>query len=230
MCIVTELSVPADAFVLREALAAAPDATVRLDHRVAAPGPETLRFRAAGDDVAAFEAALDADETVTNVVALTDGGTGDARRFRASPTGAVGPLFGYADEGTVVEHARGTDGRWTLDVRFDDRERLGRFQAFCRERAVTFTVRRVADDHQESTRRRYGLTSTQAETLRLALREGYFRVPQETTLSELATHFDVSQQALSARLHRAQQNLLSAVLADEASARVDIDSAGRPPS
>lgn len=51
------------------------------------------------------------------------------------------------------------------------------------------------------------LTETQRETLVAALRSGYYEVPRETALSELAEEFGISSQALSNRFRRAHKSL-----------------------
>lgn len=45
-----------------------------------------------------------------------------------------------------------------------------------------------------------GLSETEVELLRTAAREGYFKIPRETTLVELADRHDVSDREVSERL------------------------------
>ncbi|PSP50724.1 hypothetical protein BRC67_09015 [Halobacteriales archaeon QH_3_68_24] len=56
------------------------------------------------------------------------------------------------------------------------------------------------------------LTDTQFATLETALESGYYRVPREQTIEELATELDVSHQALSERLRRGHRTLVETVL------------------
>lgn len=56
------------------------------------------------------------------------------------------------------------------------------------------------------------LTETERETFEAAAREGYYETPRETTLKELAGHFDVSKTAVSMNLRRSERKLLTAAL------------------
>ncbi len=57
------------------------------------------------------------------------------------------------------------------------------------------------------------LTAKQLETLQAAVDHGYYEVPRETKLKDLADEFDCSHQALSERLRRTHGTLATAVLA-----------------
>ncbi|MUV89266.1 hypothetical protein GJ629_04600 [Halapricum sp. CBA1109] len=51
--------------------------------------------------------------------------------------------------------------------------------------------------------------------LQLAVRRGYFTIPREVTLSELAAELDLSSQAASERLRRGIRTLVQTVLDDQ---------------
>ncbi|MDS0258540.1 helix-turn-helix domain-containing protein [Haloarcula sp. S1CR25-12] len=53
------------------------------------------------------------------------------------------------------------------------------------------------------------LTRKQRETLQVAARKGYFDVPRRCSLDDLADHFDRSGQAISERLRRASEALVT---------------------
>lgn len=52
------------------------------------------------------------------------------------------------------------------------------------------------------------LTEKQREAMELAVRRGFYEQPKETTISALAEELDLSQSALSQRLHAAEQKLV----------------------
>lgn len=54
----------------------------------------------------------------------------------------------------------------------------------------------------------YGLTVKHRAILMTAIEAGFFSIPRETTLVELADALDISDQAVSDHLRRAQWNLL----------------------
>jgi predicted DNA binding protein len=56
------------------------------------------------------------------------------------------------------------------------------------------------------------LTDKQRQTLRLALRTGYYERPRETDLTELATELGISKSAVSQRLRTAEHKLIKQAL------------------
>ncbi|WP_049922865.1 helix-turn-helix domain-containing protein [Halopiger djelfimassiliensis] len=56
------------------------------------------------------------------------------------------------------------------------------------------------------------LTETERETFEVASHKGYYETPRETTLEELADHFDVSKTAVSMTLRRSERKVLKAAL------------------
>lgn len=56
------------------------------------------------------------------------------------------------------------------------------------------------------------LTEKQREAIELAVESGYYDQPRETTVSELADICDISQSAMSQRLHTAERKLLQAIV------------------
>lgn len=55
------------------------------------------------------------------------------------------------------------------------------------------------------------LTEKQLEAIELAVESGYYTQPRETTITELAAACDISQSAMSQRLHTAEQKLFESV-------------------
>ncbi|WP_265110401.1 helix-turn-helix domain-containing protein [Halosolutus halophilus] len=56
------------------------------------------------------------------------------------------------------------------------------------------------------------LTQTERETFEVASNRGYYETPRDTTLDELADHFDVSKTAVSMNLRRGERKILKAAL------------------
>ena len=56
------------------------------------------------------------------------------------------------------------------------------------------------------------VSADQREALLLALDQGYFATPRESTLDEMAEKLDITKQALSVRIRRANEKVLSEVL------------------
>jgi hypothetical protein len=106
------------------------------------------------------------------------------------------------------------DEEWRLRLRFVDRDAATAFSDHCTEQGVDIDVQRVyVPDARPDRNRHVQLTDKQREALELAVEEGYFATPKETSLSALADRLGISQQALSTRIRRGNERVLRATLA-----------------
>lgn len=115
--------------------------------------------------------------------------------------------------GVVMDATGGADG-WDYRVLFPEHDALGRAMERIEEDGVSVDVRRIYD-LESGQNRRYGLTECQAETLLAAFEAGYFQVPRERTLDDVADDLGISHQALSERIRRGHQALVEHTLAGE---------------
>ena len=163
---------------------------------------------ARGEDLDAFERALADDETVTDVRRVS--GEGDRRLYRLRLTGTA-PIVTYdtwIDLGAARLEMRYVDGRWRARMRFPDREALATFRGFCLDHDLDFRLHRLYDNDREGGSSRERLTIHQREALRLAHEGGYFGIPRETTLGDIAAELDISDQAASERVRRGCRRLV----------------------
>lgn len=72
----------------------------------------------------------------------------------------------------------------------------------------------MGPEADSSVAKQWGITPAQEESLRQALKMGYFEIPRRATAEEVATEIGISKTAFLERLHRAQQTLLSELLSD----------------
>ncbi|MEF8812873.1 MAG: helix-turn-helix domain-containing protein [Halovenus sp.] len=125
----------------------------------------------------------------------------------------------YAD--TAIYHeavrhggvfATGTSRRenWELRMRFPDREQFGQFRGACAEQDMSLQVNALYETRSATRAERYGISEPQEEIIHLAARSGYFDVPREVSLTDLADELDVSTQAASERLRRGLGTLVEA--------------------
>jgi hypothetical protein len=103
-------------------------------------------------------------------------------------------------EATVLD-AYGQNRGWHLRMLYPEREHFSRTHEFADEHGLTFEVLTIREMEGEPAGR-YGLTDSQHRVLELASRRGYFEVPRDVTLKELAEEIGVSHQALSEQLRR----------------------------
>lgn len=211
MAAIIEFSLPTEEFALEDTLDAHPGAHIEIE-RVVADDPDQITpyMWVRTDDFDAFEAALAEDPTVEDVVTFSD--TGEERSYQMTWTGSIDFIVQVLTEysGTIT-HADGSADGWDLRVVFPDRESLSRANEAAQEAGFQFDVRTIYGS-EDARGVQHGLTDTQRDTLVAAFESGYFTVPRETSLSELAEKQDSSHQALSERLRRATGNLVQSTL------------------
>ncbi len=199
-----------DSSILSHALNEAPDVTVRMEQLDASAAvPLRNLFWASGPSLDRFDAALDEDPTVRDwtLVASTDAG----RLYRITYAPDLPDVAAYAAilelDGMVLNATNARDG-YRARIRFPDRESVSTFRERCEAAGLPTTVRAIYDRQPDAPGDEFGLTDSQAETLRTALRLGYFEVPRGGTLTEVAESLGISTQAASERLRRGTGTLL----------------------
>lgn len=126
--------------------------------------------------------------------------------------------------GTVLEAIGGPDG-WTLKVRFPNRAALADAADEFDRLECEATYESIRDRQEFDTARITALSDAQREAVEAALERGYFKIPRETSLKELATHLGVSHQSLSERLRRAFEILAyDSLVTTQAMINTDSDS------
>ncbi len=113
----------------------------------------------------------------------------------------------------VVEQAQGTNEEWQFQLRGPDHGNISDLRECLRESGISCRVQSVWKP-DVSNGNVHGLTDKQLTAVRLAFENGYFAVPKETNLSELAESVGISRQAFSRRLDRALDSILSNTIAD----------------
>lgn len=80
------------------------------------------------------------------------------------------------------------------------------------EKEIPFSLNRLYQPTEPMAGGQYGLSPKQRTALITALERGYFEVPREVSMDELADELDITQQSLSKRLRRAHRNMITNVL------------------
>lgn len=178
-----------------------------------------------GPDRDTIERELEADPSVDVIASVaadgestTDGEADFGRRDRwlfRLEFGDEVKLFEeiVAEHDGVILTARGRENRWMLKLLFHDRESVSTCHELLEQYDFRAEVTRISgvDDLASA---QTPLTETQYETIYKAHELGYFDVPREVTLKELAAELGISHQALSERLRRSHAALVSAELSD----------------
>ena len=223
MSLIAELRLADAPLVLRPSLQAAPEMTLKREWATAADrtADPVLFVWASGGDFAAFEAALPADPTISEHECIDD--RGDRRLYRVVVNRDVttNPAPIERETGASRLSIETTVDGAVLEVRLPDRDALTECIRLLRESGFTVDLLR-AHEANDGGGREYGLSEKQAEAVREALRAGYFEVPRETDLEELADRFDISEQALSERLRRGVSSVLAATVGEPEGPPVDV--------
>jgi predicted DNA binding protein len=101
---------------------------------------------------------------------------------------------------------------WLFQIRFPSHDRLAEFQTLCFEADIPLDIKRTYNPTRPDAGPWYGLTTPQRETLIYAVENGYYSLPRQSSTREIAEHFDVSDQAITERLRRAIETLVTNTL------------------
>ena len=209
-------SVSLDSPVLETSIERAADVDVTLEQQTTIDSALDLTIWAGGDDLDSFEDGLDADETVSRWVAV--GGTDSRKLYRTRLTEAASSSINYhhwTDGKAVFLSAEREVGGWTVEAYFPERSVLQQFAAGCEANGVQFDLLEVSDSDGLQDTQQFGLSDVQAETLLTALERGYYSVPRQANLEELAAPLDVSHQAVSERLRRGVGSLIEHTVTEQ---------------
>jgi predicted DNA binding protein len=208
MATIGEINLPADEFALGYTLDTIEDVNVEVE-RIAAHNPDTLMpyLCATSADPTELEYVLAEDATVDAVEKVAQPAADEAL-YQMEWIDSVEVLVHILveEDGTMLA-AEGRQDGWFMRILFLDRAALSRTYEFCEENDIKFTLRRIYDV-DEGKHGRFGLTDAQEETIMAAYDHGYYDVPRDAALTEVAAAVGVSHQSLSERLRRGHKNLV----------------------
>jgi predicted DNA binding protein len=217
MSVILEFTVDNDQFRFGRMLSGPSDMSIELE-RIVPTGNAVMPFLwADGDDHETFETEILASDHVDDLVALDQVDGGILYRI-AWDSEARDIIRGVTEaDGAVLEAFKKGDS-WEFRIRFTDHDRLSQFYNYCMQQDIDITIDRTfTQTERTASVKQFGLSNEQREALVLALREGYFDTPSETSLSELAEQLEISQQAMSNRIRRGNERVLREALLSSAS-------------
>jgi predicted DNA binding protein len=213
MATIAEFSIPTESFALADTLPEFPEVAVEAD-RIAAHVPDStmpcLLVDGNGTD---FGDALATDHTVEEVEGTVD--FGDEQLYHLTWSEDIDQLVTeMVDHQGVILEASGRNDRWLLRIRFMSREQFESFQAHFTQRDPSIRLEQLFQaKHPRHTRG--DVTQEQHEALTSAIEFGYFSVPREGSIQDVADALGVSDQAVSERIRRGTENLVRDMLAVE---------------
>lgn len=217
MTTIAEITVPTSDFALAETHRSNPDLEARVEN-VAAGGPQRAMplvwFSNVERDT--VESSLESDPTVAAFRKLLTNADGNEWLYRleygSDVTERCQCIFDH--EGSILD-ATVADGQWSFRLLFPRREGLSDAMEAIEDHDVTVDVRRMVEAERNTALEAADvLTDPQREAITEAYQKGYYDVPREISLEELARELDISHQALSERLRRANRVLAGEQLDD----------------
>ncbi len=111
----------------------------------------------------------------------------------------------------IIERIEVKADGWRQIGWFANRDAFNKFSTFW-QRTASFRLNRLTRDNEPESPGN-GLTDRQQEALRTAYELGYFSIPRQTSLEEIAARLNISASSVSERLRRAQTQLIQETVA-----------------
>lgn len=210
MSVIAEFEVGTGGQALTATLRAVPEVHLELVQEVGTDPREPFLFVwMTGADPERFETAMAGDDSVTAVERYVE--AGDRTLYRMRITDAVDAVSYpmWVELGAEQLEATWFDGYWHNRMRFPDREALATCRDWCLGHDIEFDLTRVYSE-EAGPGGGAPLTPEQREVFRVAYEMGYFEVPRQSSMADLATALGISSQAVSERLRRGYRALVRA--------------------
>lgn len=200
---------PAEEFGLAGLFEQVPDARVEIDPLVASPADQALIVIHSDGSRQVVDAALRSDPTVGAVEYFTK--RADEWIYQITWQSRPRQLIQcLVDVGVSVLSIQGQTGQWNLRLLSSDRDGIAQAHDALEDLGCAvewLTISTLDGDVGRST-----LTDDQHEAVVAGSKEGFYNIPRDITLEDLAADLDVSHQALSERLRRAHGELVDRTL------------------
>ncbi len=210
MSVIVDLELPSEQFELGRILEVEDDTRVVLETMVPL-GERTVPFFRVHGGTDDFEASVSGHTAVTDIQVVS---THDGEVLYALDWDIADDTFfeGLVEARANLLKARGVADRWTFELRFGSHDSLSAFQEHCIEHRIPIDVRQLYNPTKPDVGPWFGLTPAQRTALTRAVEDGYYSIPRDVSTKALAAGFDISDQAMTERLRRAVQNLVTATL------------------
>ena len=220
MSVIAGFSVSADEVVFGQALAGT-ETRIELTQFIPVEEQFVPYFWKERDgDTEQFEGTARDHPAVEDLVELDGRVEAALYRIDWNPDAANGFLDALREHDVLVEEASTNHGEeWFFRLRAFGQDELSGFQSECHNNDIHIDVHRMVHNpdsgsHSKHDRALVGITPKQHEAIELAVEWGYFQVPRESSVAELAKEIGITRQAFSRRLQRAQQNVFTNLLTD----------------
>lgn len=220
MPITVEVTVPPGALALGPVFDDHPEVEIELE-RVVPAGEDLMPYfwlSNATTGLEAVEETIRESTAATSLTRLTE--TDAAALYHAvwEPDGDQ-VTTALREEHCGCTEATGTSEGWELHLRFDDHENVVDFNRALTGAGVPVTLQRLGDFSPDPLPAAANPSPQQWEALQLADQHGYFEVPRECKISDLADEAGISNSAFSERLRRGVAALVDGAEVDHDASR-----------
>jgi predicted DNA binding protein len=212
MSVIVQLTVDSGEFLLGRVVSDIEDLSVELDRVVPSDGRIMPYLWASGSNLEEFDRALCREPAVERVERL-DRIAGEALyRIEWDP---LNDRFtrGLSRAGAAVLDAFGA-ATWEFRLRFETDEDLSWFHQYCRANDISYHLDRLYPLTSRETASTYRLTDAQRHALVVATEQGYFEIPRQARMIDIAEQLDISEQATSERIRRGLNKVLTTTVLD----------------
>lgn len=206
MSIIVEFTISSPRLVLTRAMTDVPEVSIQVESIDGVPPEDVVTMLwATGEDLEAWDDAIRADPTVTDVSLVDAFPERHLYHYRVDDSVDIQMYNEWIEVGAAQMYIEAQDGDWFHRVRFPDRAALREFRDAADEYDVDFAVHSIyTEPHGPG---QDELTAAQTEAIELAVEHGYFEIPRENGLDPIAEELGVSEQSTSERLRRAIRKL-----------------------
>lgn len=211
MSVIVDFSIPADDFVLGKALQRTAGLSVELEKMIPTGDAAIPYFWVVGEGTEQFDEVLrnEPELSTFDVVDELDGQRLYRTEWNRSTDTFVQQIV---DSDAILQEAGGDAESWQFQLRFPDSRQLSSFHAACQEQGIDLTIRSLYNPVEPATLETHALTEPQRSLIERAYDAGYFDVPRETTLAEIADDLGISDQAVNERLRRGLSTLIGVTI------------------
>lgn len=207
MAVTVEFGIPVDNLAFHEVFEAHPGAVLEYEHAVSGAAPSRGRLLwVSGIERSSLVEALESAAVVESATPILERDGSILCEIIVDVDGK--PLWqAITDNSAYLLGARGSADGWRFEVLFPDRSDISPFIDACDTLDLDIETRHVDTSPfpQEDT----APSQFQADALQIALENGYWDVPRQTSLQTIADELGISDQAASERLRRGIRTLVS---------------------
>lgn len=203
--IIVDITIPAESFELGRILTDHPGITVRLERIVPLQSEVIPLLWVANGNGTAIEADLQDHSQIEFVRSLTPADEEELFEVRWKPD-FNGLIRAMVDADARMLKGEGTAEGWEFRLRFTTHEDLTAFNQTVTDQGIPLTLQQLHNPTDPD--ERAPLSVKQREAIKHAYRRGYFNVPRDSTVSDLAASMEISDSAFSQRLRRGLSTLV----------------------